>query len=169
MGLFSSRSTFSCQIILRLAEILFYREQGYNQQALHCYRRGRFTVWIHPMLTCYYGTEHHLPKILDIFQPSVHHCALFKHLSSHLSQVWNAFLVILKQFPHDLTVLRKLHTILIKLSDFSACAALLQDALAHYTAIHLSGEARDNAFGLVIPSGGFSQMDLLLLTDLIMF
>jgi general transcription factor 3C polypeptide 3 (transcription factor C subunit 4) len=43
---------------------------------------------------------------------------------------------------------------------------LLQDALIHYTAIHLSGEARDNTFGLVIPGGGFSRMDLLLLADL---
>ena len=32
--------------------------------------------------------------------------------------------------------------------------------------MHPSGEARDNAFGLVIPGGGFSRMDLLLLADL---
>ena len=112
-----------------------------------------------------YGIEHLLPKRLGIFEPSVHPCAVCKHLSSHISQARNAFLVILKRFPHDLTVLRELHTILVELSDFSACATLLQDALAHYTAIHPSGEARDN-LGLVIPGGGFSRMDLLLLADL---
>ena len=43
---------------------------------------------------------------------------------------------------------------------------MLQDALAHYTAMHPSGEARDNVFRLAIPGGGFSRMDLLLLADL---
>ena len=44
----------------------------------------RFTAWIHPMLT-HYGIEHHLPKRLGIFEPSVHPCAVCKHLSSHIS------------------------------------------------------------------------------------
>ena len=32
--------------------------------------------------------------------------------------------------------------------------------------MHPSGEARDNSSGLIIPGGGFSRMDLLLLADL---
>jgi hypothetical protein len=51
-------------------------------------------------------------------------------------------------------VLRELHMILVELSDFSACATLLQNVLTHYTAMHPSGESRDNAFGFVIPGGG---------------
>src|SRR5271155_3869744 len=73
---------------------------------------------------------------------------------------------MLKRFPHDLTVLRELHIILVELSDLSTCATLLQDALTHYITIHPSGQGKDNASGLVIPGGGFSRMDLLLLADL---
>ena len=73
---------------------------------------------------------------------------------------------MLKRFPHDLTVLRELHTILVELSDLSTCATLLQDALTHYITIYPSGQGKDNTSGLVIPGGGFSRMDLLLLADL---
>ena len=56
--------------------------------------------------------------------------------------------------------------ILVELSDLSACATLLQDALTYYIAMHPSGQAKDNVSGLIIPGGGFSRMDLLLLADL---
>ncbi|KAF8815220.1 hypothetical protein BYT27DRAFT_7249306 [Phlegmacium glaucopus] len=75
-------------------------------------------------------------------------------------------LAILKRFPYDLTVRRELHTILVELSDLSTCATLLRDALTHYITIYPSGQGKDSASGLVIPAGGFSQMDLLLLADL---
>ena len=69
---------------------------------------------------------------------------------------------MLKRFPH---VLRELHTILVELSDLST-RATLQDALAHYITIYPSGQAKYNTSGLVIPGGGFSRMDLILLADL---
>ena len=81
-------------------------------------------------------------------------------------QARNAFLNILKRFPHDLTVLRELHTILVELSDLSTCASLLQDALEHYMNTYPTGQGHDAMTGLVITGGGFTQMDLLLLADL---
>jgi general transcription factor 3C polypeptide 3 (transcription factor C subunit 4) len=72
----------------------------------------------------------------------------------------NAFLAILKRFPHDLTVLRELHTILVELSDLSTCASLLQEALDYYMKTYSSGRGEN------ISGGGFSKLDLLLLADL---
>ncbi|KAF8815242.1 hypothetical protein BYT27DRAFT_7214631 [Phlegmacium glaucopus] len=64
------------------------------------------------------------------------------------------------------SVLRELHTILFEFSDLSTCATLLQDALTHSNTIYPSGQGKGNASGLVIPAGGFSQIDLPLLADL---
>ncbi|EDR05755.1 uncharacterized protein LACBIDRAFT_329308 [Laccaria bicolor S238N-H82] len=44
----------------------------------------------------------------------------------------NAFIAILKRFPHNLTVLRELHTILGELTELPTCANLLQAAFKHY-------------------------------------
>jgi len=78
----------------------------------------------------------------------------------------NAFLDILKRFPHDLTVLRELHTILVELSELPTCATLLQEALDYYMKIYPTGQGEDAMSGLHVIGGGFSKMDLLLLADL---
>ncbi|KAF8812960.1 TPR-like protein [Phlegmacium glaucopus] len=122
------------------------KEHGYNQQALYCYRKV-------------YSLD---PSNVDALWDRA---SLAKEIGDFRT-ARNAFLAILKRFPHDLTVLRELHTILVELSDLSTCATLLQDALTHYITIYPSGQGKDSASGLVIPAGGFSQMDLLLLADL---
>ncbi|PPQ91090.1 hypothetical protein CVT25_013128 [Psilocybe cyanescens] len=116
------------------------REHGYKQQALYCYR-----------------------KVYSLDPTNVHalwdRASLAKEMGD-LRTARNAFLAILKRVPHDLSVLRELHTILVELSDFSTCASLLQDALDYYMQTCPSGH------GEGISGGGFSKMDLLLLADL---
>lgn len=69
----------------------------------------------------------------------------------------NAFLAILKRFPHDLTVIREVHPILVELSELPTCASLLQGALDHCMKAYPFGQNE---------GGGFAKMDLLLLADL---
>lgn len=114
-----------------------FREHGHNQQALYCYRKV-------------YSLD---PTNVDALWDRA---SLAKEIGD-FKTARNAFLAILKRFPHDLTVLRELHTILIELSDLPTCATLLQEALDHYTKMYPSGQGED---------GGFSKMDLLLLADL---
>jgi len=54
----------------------------------------------------------------------------------------------------------------MELSDLPTCLTLLQNALDHYVATFPSGSGRDPVTGLVVPGGGFSNLDLLLLADL---
>lgn len=113
------------------------REHGHNQQALYCYRKV-------------YSLD---PTNVDALWDRA---SLAKEMGEFRT-ARNAFLAILKRFPHDLTVLRELHTILVELSELPTCATLLQDALDHYMKMYPSGQGED---------GGFSNMDLLLLADL---
>jgi len=114
-----------------------FREHGHNQQALYCYRKV-------------YSLD---PTNVDALWDRA---SLAKEMGD-FKTARNAFLAILKRFPHDLTVLRELHTILIELSELPTCATLLQEALDHYMKMYPSGQGED---------GGFSKMDLLLLADL---
>ncbi|EDR04660.1 uncharacterized protein LACBIDRAFT_304399 [Laccaria bicolor S238N-H82] len=66
----------------------------------------------------------------------------------------NAFTAILKRFPHDLTVLHELHTILVELSELPTCADLLQAAFEHYQHIY------PTPLEII-----FTKLDLLLLAD----
>ncbi|KAH9476509.1 Transcription factor tau subunit sfc4 [Psilocybe cubensis] len=116
------------------------REHGYKQQALYCYR-----------------------KVYSLDPTNVHalwdRASLAKEMGD-LRTARNAFLGILKRVPHDLSVLRELHTILVELSDFPTCASLLQDAMDFYMQTCPSGYTDG------ISGGCFSNMDLLLLADL---
>ncbi|KDR78033.1 hypothetical protein GALMADRAFT_245006 [Galerina marginata CBS 339.88] len=116
------------------------REHGYNQQALYCYRK---VYSLDPTNVDALWDRASLAKEIGDFRIARH-----------------AFLAILKRFPHDLTVLRELHTILVELSDLSTCASLLQGALDHYMKAYPSGHGEN------ISGGGFSKLDLLLLADL---
>ena len=112
------------------------REHGYNQQALYCYRKV-------------YSLD---PTNVDALWDRA---SLAKEMGDFRT-ARNAFLAILKRFPHDLTVIRELHTILVELSELQTCATFLQEALDHYMKVYPSGQS----------DGGFSKMDLLLLADL---
>ncbi|KIJ89570.1 hypothetical protein K443DRAFT_15984 [Laccaria amethystina LaAM-08-1] len=111
------------------------RERGYNQQALYCYR-----------------------KVYSLDSTSVD--ALWDRASlemeiRELRTARNAFTAIIKRFPHDLTVLRELHTILVELSELPNCADLLQATFEHYQYIYPT-----------LSETIFTQLDLLLLADL---
>lgn len=75
-------------------------------------------------------------------------------------------MAILKRFPHDLSVLRELHTTLIELSDLTGCAELFQQAFDHYQRIYPSGLAQDPDTNAPVEGGGFGNLELLLLADL---
>ncbi|EDR07780.1 uncharacterized protein LACBIDRAFT_297936 [Laccaria bicolor S238N-H82] len=111
------------------------REHGYNQQALYCYRKV-------------YSLD---PTNVDALWDRA---SLAKEIGDFRT-ARNAFTAILKQFPHDLTVLRELHAILVELSELPTCADLLQTAFEHYQRIYPT------------PSESiFTKLDLLLLADL---
>ncbi|PPQ68724.1 hypothetical protein CVT26_003630 [Gymnopilus dilepis] len=120
------------------------REHGYNQQALYCYRKV-------------YSLD---PTNVDALWDRA---SLAKEMGE-FKTARNAFLAILKRFPHDLTVLRELHHILVELSDLETCASLLQDALDFFMSTYPAGPRATETANL--PGGGFSNLDLLVLADL---
>ncbi|KAF8055211.1 hypothetical protein FPV67DRAFT_1598050 [Lyophyllum atratum] len=122
------------------------RELGYNQQALYCYRKV-------------YSLD---PSNVDALWDRA---SLAKE-TGDLKTARNAFLAILKRFPHDLTVLAELRTILIELSDLATCANLFQQAFTHYQKTYPSGRGMDLASNTEISGGGFGLMELLVLADL---
>ncbi|CAA7263975.1 unnamed protein product [Cyclocybe aegerita] len=109
------------------------REHGYNQQALYCYRKVNSLD----------------PANVDAWWDRA---SLAKEIGE-LRTARNAYLAILKRFPHDLTVLHELHPILVELNELALCARLLQEALEHYMKFNPVG-------------GKFGMMHLLLLADL---
>ncbi|RDB18196.1 Transcription factor tau subunit sfc4 [Hypsizygus marmoreus] len=122
------------------------RELGYNQQALYCYRKV-------------YSLD---PTNVDALWDRA---SLAKE-TGDLKTSRNAFLAILKRFPHDLTVLAELRTILIELSELSTCANLFQQAFTHYQKMYPSGRGMDIATNSEISGGGFGLMEILVLADL---
>ncbi|KAF8060194.1 hypothetical protein FPV67DRAFT_1513697 [Lyophyllum atratum] len=122
------------------------RELGYNQQALYCYRKV-------------YSLD---PSNVDALWDRA---SLAKE-TGDLKTARNAFLAILKRFPHDLTVLAELRTILIELSDLATCANLFQQAFTHYQKTYPSGRGMDLASNTEVSGGGFGLMELLVLADL---
>lgn len=112
------------------------RELGYNQQALYCYRK-------------IYSLD---PTNVDALWDRA---SLAKEMGEFRTAK-NAYLVILKRFPYDITILRELHVTLVELNELDTCANLLQAALDHYMSLNpLAGD-----------TGGVGRMDLLLLADL---
>ncbi|KXN83202.1 Transcription factor tau subunit sfc4 [Leucoagaricus sp. SymC.cos] len=124
------------------------RDLGYSQQALYCYR-----------------------KVYSLDPTNVHALwerALLAKNIGEFKTARNAFLAILKRVPHDLTVLRELHTILIELSDLTGCAELFQQAFEHYQRIYPIGSIPnpDPENNIPIEGGGFGRLELLVLADL---
>ncbi|EKM76639.1 hypothetical protein AGABI1DRAFT_122552 [Agaricus bisporus var. burnettii JB137-S8] len=122
------------------------RDLGYNQQALYCYRKA-------------YSLD---PTNVDALWDRA---SLAKNIGE-FKTARNAFFAILKRFPHDLSVLRELHTILIELSELAACAELFQQAFDHYQKLYPPGFLHDSASNMTLEGGGFGSLELLLLADL---
>jgi general transcription factor 3C polypeptide 3 (transcription factor C subunit 4) len=111
------------------------REHGYNQQALYCYCKV-------------YRLD---PTNVDALWDR----ASLAREMGELRTAKNAYMAILKRVPHDLVVLRELHTTLVELNELGPCAALLQAALDHHMMVNPSGK-----------DSNVTGMDLLLLADL---
>ncbi|KAJ7594254.1 hypothetical protein C8J56DRAFT_926291 [Mycena floridula] len=123
------------------------RDLGLNQQALYCYRK-------------LYSLD---PTNVDALWDRA---ALAKELGD-LRTARHAYLAILKRFPHDLTVLGELKTILIELSDLKTCATLFQNAFDHYQALYPTGHGPSPAQnGTEVDGGGFTTMEIMVLADL---
>ncbi|KAJ3890163.1 hypothetical protein GG344DRAFT_89051 [Lentinula edodes] len=114
------------------------RNLGFYQQALYCYRK-----------ICSLD-----PSNVDALWDRA---TLAKEIGE-LRIARQSFLSILKRFPHDLTVLSEIRPILVELGDLTTCTALFQNAFDDYQQRFPSGS--------VVPGGGFSMLNLLVLADL---
>lgn len=122
------------------------REQGYNQQALYCYRK------------VYSLDPTNVNALWD-------RASLAKEIGD-LRTARNAFFAILKRFPHDLTVLSELRPVLIELSELSVCVDLFKQAFGHYQKTYPSGRGMDITSNTEVLGGGFGLMELLVMADL---
>ncbi|CAL1715852.1 unnamed protein product [Somion occarium] len=118
---------------------------GYHQQALYCYRK---LYNLEPSNTNALWDRAALAKEIGDFRIARH-----------------SLLAILKQLPHDLTVLDELRPVLIETNELELCANLFQSAFEHYQATFPSGSATNEA-GADVPGGGFGLMEVLVLADL---
>lgn len=75
-------------------------------------------------------------------------------------------MAILKQVPHDLTILEELRPVLIDLHELALCASLFQNAFVHYSSTYPTGRGVHPETGTDVPGGGFGLMELLVLADL---
>lgn len=64
----------------------------------------------------------------------------------------NAYLAMLKRFPHDTIILTELRHILIELGDLRLCSKLYQEAFDHYTTIYPEGKPPEIASSNIDPS-----------------
>lgn len=94
----------------------------------------------------------------------------------NLPAVRNAYLALLKHFPHDIVILTGLRHVLIELGDLRLCTELYQGAFDHYTALFPDGKASSSAsmFDTIDPAlahegapadTSFGLMELLVLAD----
>ncbi|KAF9032358.1 hypothetical protein BJ165DRAFT_1535052 [Panaeolus papilionaceus] len=111
------------------------REMGFLNQALYCFRKA-------------YSVD---PTNVDALWDRA---ALAREMGDWRTAK-GAYLAILKRVPHDLTVLRELHTILVELSEYELCATLLQDALDSYMKRYPGGLAASS--GVSASSSGSSS------------
>lgn len=88
----------------------------------------------------------------------------------------NAYLALLKHFPHDMVILTGLRHVLIELGDLKLCSELYQDALGHYATSFPDGKVAPLAAttGSIDPAlahestpanVAFGLMELLVLAD----
>ncbi|KAF5389367.1 hypothetical protein D9757_004269 [Collybiopsis confluens] len=128
------------------------RELGFHQQALYCYRKV-------------YSLD---PSNVDALWDRA---ALARKIGD-LRIARQAFLSILKRFPHDLTVLSELRPILVEMGDFTTCSTLFQNAFDVFQQRYptgagpISGPPGTESTGAPVPGGGFDMLNLLVLADL---
>ncbi|KAJ6588829.1 hypothetical protein B0H19DRAFT_1248427 [Mycena capillaripes] len=92
--------------------------------------------------------------------------ALLARDMGDLKTTRNAFLSILKRFPHDLAVLSELRTILVEIGDLDTCTTLFKAAFEHYQKTYPSGHGHDPISNTDVPGGGFGHLEILVLADL---
>ncbi|KIJ50499.1 hypothetical protein M422DRAFT_776976 [Sphaerobolus stellatus SS14] len=73
-----------------------------------------------------------------------------------------AFLVILKQYPHDIVALEELRPVLVELSEITKGIELYQAAFDSYQERYPTGTAVDLS-GNEVPGGGFSDIHIIIL------
>ncbi|KIK67134.1 hypothetical protein GYMLUDRAFT_37174 [Collybiopsis luxurians FD-317 M1] len=128
------------------------RELGFHQQALYCYRKV-------------YSLD---PSNVDALWDRA---ALAREIGD-LRIARQAFLSILKRFPHDLTVLSEIRPILVEMSDFTTCSTLFQNAFDVYQQRFpsgtgpIAGPPGTESTSAPVPGGGFDMLNLLVLADL---
>lgn len=95
----------------------------------------------------------------------------------NLPAVRNAYLALLKHFPHDVVILTGLRHVLIELGDLKHCTELYQNAFDHYSAMFPSAKVATSNLGsfpgtidpALADSGSesvsFGLMELLVLAD----
>lgn len=138
------------------------RETGHVQQALYCLSKA---VRLDPT---------NVDAIWD-------RASLAKEVGD-LPAARNAYLAMLRHFPHDTVVLTELRHTLIEMGDLKLCASLYQDAFDHYTNVFPDGKisvttesdvidpalapqikTTENAFSSF---SNFTLMELLVLADI---
>ncbi|KAF8190296.1 hypothetical protein K438DRAFT_1831751 [Mycena galopus ATCC 62051] len=122
------------------------KDLGYHQQALYCWRK------------------------LSYLDPANVNAqwdrALLARDIGDLRTTRNAFLAILKRFPHDLAVLSELRTTLVEMNDLDTCTTLFQRAFEHYQKTFPSGHGHDPTTNGDVPGGGYGLLEILVLADL---
>ncbi|KAG2139828.1 uncharacterized protein EDB93DRAFT_1241934 [Suillus bovinus] len=125
------------------------RDLGYNQQAIYCYSKV-------------YSLD---PTNVDALWDRA---CLAKEIND-LRAARHSLLAILKQFPHDMTVLAELRPILIEVSDLPLCASLYQAAFEHYQTVQPTGPPQPidpSLTGQPSQNQTFGFIDILVLADL---
>ncbi|TFK72655.1 TPR-like protein [Pluteus cervinus] len=112
------------------------RELGFLQQALYCYRKV-------------YALD---PTNVDALWERA---SLAKQLRD-FKTARNAYVAILRRFPHDLPVLNELHIILVELNELALCADLFQQAFDHYHKLFPTGRL-ETAPDLAQPQASTSE------------
>ncbi|KAJ7666264.1 hypothetical protein DFH06DRAFT_1470427 [Mycena polygramma] len=122
------------------------KDLGYNHQALYCW--GKLSSLDPANVNAQWDR------------------ALLARDMGDLKTTRNAFLTILKRFPHDLAVLSELRTILVEIGDLETCTSLFKAAFEHYQKTHPSGHGHDPITNTEVAGGGFGYLEILVLADL---
>lgn len=138
------------------------RDLGYTQQALYCYGKAYRldptnvnAMWDRASLAKEVGDV----RVVSSWLHPLPRCA---YSSLPPEQARHALLSLLRQVPHDVTVLEEIRPILVETAELPLAVTLYQSALTHYQSLFPSGVAPETG----APGGGFGLMELLVLADL---
>jgi general transcription factor 3C polypeptide 3 (transcription factor C subunit 4) len=157
---------------------------GYTKQALYCYQKlcsvdptNLSAFWERAALAKEAGELRVVCSFFSSLFPFLFF--ILAHLWLTFEQARNALLSILKQVPHDLTVLDDLRPLLVTLDELPLCAEIFQSAFDHYQSVYPAGRGTNPSIQLnnatqdnqevdanrEIPGGGFGMLELLALAD----